>query len=363
MVVPSPRQPAPPPGYAVPRLSGPIELKLDANEGRPPPADWLGPVLEAAAGEVHRYPKPATLEARLASRLGVDPARVLVTAGGDEGIERAVRTYAPGATLVSPSPTFEMFSVYAGLYGARVRSVPWGPPRGPESFPVQDFVAALNDAAPPVGLAAVVTPNSPTGLSASKDDLSAVLSAAQALSPAPLVLLDHAYVEFSETDLTAFALTHPHCLVVRTFSKAYGLAGLRVGYLAGHPEVIRVLRNQGTPYPFSRLSLAVALRLVEDHPPFVDARIEAVKRERARIAELFRERGHEATSSEANFVWVRVRGEGAAEKLWRGLGDRGIAVRFFDRAIPEYLRITCPADPGDEQQLLEALTELVEDRT
>lgn len=361
MGVPEPIRSAWTRSYAVPTLSGPVDLKLDANEGRPPPRDWLEPVLREAGSSVHLYPKPAELEAALAEHLGVDAAQVLVTAGGDEAIERAVRTYAPGRALITPAPTFEMFGVYASLYGATVRTLSWGSPEGDDRFPLAGFCREA--AEPDAALLAVVTPNSPTGLAASASDLEAVFQAADARPSPPLVLVDHAYVEFAEADLTRVALGHRCGLVVRTLSKAYGLAGLRVGYALGDPEVIGVLRRQGTPYPFSRLSLHVAFRLIREQPSFVSERVQQVRTERTELVKLFTERGHGATPSDANFVWVRVQGQGGAEALWRGLRARRIAVRFFDQAAPGHLRITCPADPHDFRRLRAELEDLLEDRS
>ncbi len=219
---------------------GAIALKLDGNEGSLPALDLMVDALRGGGPELlRRYPDATALEAALGRRWGVQPARVLVTAGADEAIDRCCRAFLPaGATMLVAEPSFEMLDRYAALAGGELVAVPWAP--GP--FPTAAMLERLDER---TALIAIVSPNNPTGEVATIEDVRRLAGAA----PGALVLLDHAYVEYADEDLTAPALTLPNVVVTRTFSKARGLAGCRVGFALGAPAVIAALRAAGGPYP------------------------------------------------------------------------------------------------------------------
>jgi histidinol-phosphate aminotransferase len=262
----------------------------------------------------------------------VDPRRVLVTAGGDEAIDRICRAYlTSGSELIQPTPTFEMIARYAGLAGANVVSVPW--PQG--AYPTDEVIARINSA---TRVVCVVSPNNPTGASASAEDLQRLSEAA----PQALLLVDLAYTEFADCDLTKIALSLPNAVVVRSFSKAWGMAGLRVGYAAGPEKIIDCLRAAGGPYTVSRPSLAlVAERLPDGVARFVDT----VRKEREDLFNLLRDLGAEPLPSQANFVLCRFKD---AAWVYAALAALGILVRIFPgrRELAGCLRITCPGEPG-----------------
>lgn len=340
--------------YGVPRPPVPIDLFLDGNEGAVPPRSLLAALDGRDVDLLRRYPDARALEAALARRLGVEPSRVIVTAGADDAIDRICRAVlAPGRDLVLPVPTFEMFERYAALAGARVHRVPWlaGP------YPVRAVLAAVTDRTAAVAL---VSPNNPTGAVARAVDLRRVARAA----PGALVIADLAYAEFAAEDLTAVALDLPNVVVVRSFSKAWGLAGLRVGYAAGAPETIGWLRAAGAPYPVSRPSLALAAaRLARETAAESRGRsgplrrfVETVRRERANLADRLRRLGAEPFSSQGNFILVRFHRPDAA---WvrDALAGLGIAVRLFPGRpdLAGCLRITCPGDGAAFRRLSAAL--------
>jgi histidinol-phosphate aminotransferase len=332
--------------YRRPQHSSAIRLKLDGNEG---PAVTLEPLLDTlrlAGSELfRRYPDAAALEATLAQRFGVDPAQVLVTAGADEAIDRCCRAFlAPGRTTLIAAPGFEMFDRYTALAGAELLSVPWSP--GP--FPTADLLARLDR---DVAIVAVVSPNNPTGEVATFADVERIAAAA----PQALILLDHAYVEYAEEDLTSSALSLPNVIVVRTFSKARGLAGCRVGYAIGPAQLIGTLRAAGGPYPVAAPSLALAGWQLECGAPAMAAHVEQVRRERIALSAFLAARGITPRESQANFVYAdfgtRVTFRQAA------LAAQGIAVRgFAGRPGAENgLRITLPGNEPEFAQLTAAL--------
>ncbi len=205
--------------YAVPRAGAPCDLRLDANEGEAPPEIWLDALRALSPEALRRYPGPAQLEARLAAWWALAPEQVVLTAGGDDALCRACRAMlAPGRSAIVPVPGFEIVLREVRLTGGELIPVPWGP--GP--LPTDAMLAAVR---PDTTLIVVTHPNNPTGGWATAEDLRRLRAGA----PQALLLVDLAYVEFADEALTALALGMPGTLVVRTLSKAWGLAGLRLG--------------------------------------------------------------------------------------------------------------------------------------
>jgi histidinol-phosphate aminotransferase len=324
-----------------------VILKLNSNEGPLPSAALLATLASLDPEVLRRYPDVAGLEAALAKRLGVAPERVIVTAGADEAIDRACRAFlTPGRSLAIPDPSFEMFYRFAAIVGAPVVRVPWG--RGP--FPLAAFVAALDAR---TGVAALVSPNNPTGAVVSGDDLRRVSAAL----PDAVVLLDHAYVEYADADLTAVAFELPNVLVLRTLSKAWGLAGCRVGYAVGSTDMIAALRAAGGPYTVAGPSVALALARLASPTPELRDHVARIRQERDALIERLTALGLEPWPSQSNFVFV---GCGSPERtafVAAALGSLGVVVRDFpDRpGLTTALRITLPGDAAAFARLIAAL--------
>lgn len=317
-----------------------VSLRLDANEGPPSAAEIALTALESGGAELfRRYPDSRLLEGMLASRFGVGADQVLVSAGADDVIDRCCRAYlSPGSSLVVAEPGFEMFDHYAVLAGARV-SKAWWPPG---AFPIESLLARLDG---DTGVVAMVTPNNPTGEVATLEDLRRVSAAA----PQALVILDHAYAEFADADLTAAALAMPNVIVVRTFSKAWGLAGCRVGYALGPAQLLRSLRAAGGPFPVSAPSLAIAAALLEKGTQARDAYVATIREERDELHQLLVSLDGKPRRSQGNFLFAEL-GIRSAQVQQRLIGE-GILVRLITSAgAPLGLRISLPGDgPGFEQ--------------
>lgn len=330
--------------YAVPRHPAPIDLHLDGNEGRAPPASLLARLSERSPELLRRYPNARPLEARIAERLSVPAASVLVTAGADDGLDRACRAVlGPGRELILPEPTFEMIGRYTRAAGGEVRRLAW--PTGP--YPIDEALGAINERTAAI---AIVSPNNPTGAVARLSDIERAARAA----PRALVLFDHAYAEFADEDLTARALALPNVAVFRTFSKAWGLAGLRVGYVIGPPAVIGWLRRSGQPYAVAATSLALAEMRLEEGREEVSLLVARVREEREALSRELLSLGHAPLPSQANFVLCAPR-----DALWLrdALAGLGIGVRAWPGhpELGRYVRITCPGDAGEMDRLLGAL--------
>jgi histidinol-phosphate aminotransferase len=334
--------------YSPGRPATTIDLFLDSNEGPPAPSGLATALATAATGRIRSYPSARSLEQLLARQNRVPKESVLVTAGADEGLERAVRAVCcPGRRAILTAPSFEMIGRYARLTGAEVVEIPWWT----GDYPVEQVLRSVTD---DTSLVAVVSPNNPTGATISPP---ALIDLAEYL-PGCLILLDHAYVEMAEEDLTEGALMMPNVVVTRTFSKAWGLAGLRVGWAAGDPKVIGWMRSVGQPYSVSAVSLLVAEQLLQNQAGPSLEYIEIVCRQRRQLSELLARLGAEPLPSQANFVLARF---ADAASVHQGLVDLGIAVRRFagHPLLDRYLRITLPGSPAPFQRLTDALQQVL----
>ncbi|GDX79110.1 hypothetical protein LBMAG42_09210 [Deltaproteobacteria bacterium] len=327
--------------YHVPRHPAPLDLLLDGIGGLPAPPDLFERLRGADPDALVRsYPDARSLQAALAARHGVPADRVLVTAGGDDALDRACRAYlAPGRSIVLPSPTFEMIGRYASWAGATIHDVPW--PGG--EWPIEAVLAAVT---PDTTLVAVVSPNNPTGQVIEGDALRR-LSAAL---PGVLLLVDLAYVEFADEDLTALVAELPNAVAFRTLSKAWGLAGLRVGYALGPAEAISALKVAGNPYSVSGPSLFLAETRITGDADASAAYIEQVRADRDELAVNLRNLGLDAQRSQANFVFAR-----SPRAAWvrDGMAGLGIAVRGWPGhpTLADAIRVNVPASPPERERV------------
>jgi histidinol-phosphate aminotransferase len=333
--------------YAVPRSNRPIDLWLDSNEGAQPSSKALRALREIDPQRIRRYPGKKRAEELIALKLGINPAHVILTAGGDDAIDRCCRAMLePGREIILPSPTFEMIERSARIAGGEIVEIPWWR----SEFPRAEVLARIS---PRTAMVALVTPNNPTGAVIPLGDLRAIAEAA----PHALLLVDLAYVEFADDDITSDALQLPNAVIIRTFSKALGCAGLRAGYALGRAEVIGWLRAMGGPYPTSGPSLAIIEALLEsgvrDEEYF-----EQVRRERSLLTKLARGLGASAHPSQANFVLVDVADSIAFRD---GMAERRIAVRVFPghQVLGRSVRITCPGCANSFAQLERAIRDVL----
>lgn len=332
--------------YAPPVATTGIDLRLDRNEGRAP-RQFSPPA--PAVSDLSHYPTLAQLAKQAADRFGVDPESVLVTAGGDDALLRlCLAASGPGARALIAAPTFEMIPRYAQLAGLELDQVAW--PSG--AFPTDEFLGAARQ---DTRLAFVVSPNNPTGAVATLSDLERIAYAFAERNPGATVVLDAAYGEFAAQDLTPAALAHDNVIVVRTLSKAWGLAGLRVGYALGSPDRIARLSAAGNPFPVSVASATVALARLSSGRADVEDYVAQAKLESERLADLLDELGAEsARPAQANFVLARGLD---SLRLRDDLGALGIGIRAFpDReGLEDAVRISVPGDPALFARLERAL--------
>ena len=314
------------------RAFGPDAIKLDANENPYPPLSE-----GALAAGLNRYPEPqpARLKAALASLYGVAPEELAVTRGADDAIDILVRAFCrPGVDAVSIcTPTFSAYAHFARLQGARVIDAPLDRnfDFNPEAF------LAIATAESSLKLAFICSPNNPTGNPVDPAD---ILKVADAL-PETLVVLDEAYIEFSElASLAPEAVRRPNLVVLRTLSKAYGVAGARVGALIANSEIVATAARALPPYPLPSLSIEAALAaLAPSRRPIHQERIARIKADRESLAAKFVQSPivRNVRSGGGNFLFLEV---DDPDGLARRLSGLGIRARFRPNAAPGGVRLT-----------------------
>ncbi|HPM77819.1 MAG TPA: aminotransferase class I/II-fold pyridoxal phosphate-dependent enzyme [bacterium] len=330
--------------YSPPKAPAPTDLKLDSNEGVSPPLALLDNLPAGGPELFCRYQKADRLEALIADDLRIDPSQVLITAGCDDAIQRCCRVFlSPDREMILPYPTFEMYRNFAILAGGKIVDVPWTNGR----FPTERIIAAVT---PQTGIVTVITPNNPTGETATAADLERLSSA----MPEALLVVDLAYTQFADDDLTDAALHLPNAIALHTFSKAWGMAGLRVGFAAGPAQLIHYLRRAGLPFPVSNISLQLAADWYSAGRQAMNDYVKQARSERKRMQQLLIELGFATSDSQGNFIFVLTT---QAPWLRDALAGLGIAVRLIsaERDFPGGLRITCPGDEATFRRLAHAL--------
>jgi histidinol-phosphate aminotransferase len=334
-------------GYRPPLL-GRQGLRLDFNEstvGCSPRV--LARLRQLDAETVARYPEREPVEAEVAHFLKLDANQVLLTNGVDEGIHLLCSTYLEeGDEALIIVPTFAMYALFAQAAGAKVAEVPAG---ADFEFPLAAVMAAIN---PRTRLIMIANPNNPTGKSVSCEVLMRVANAA----PKAAILIDEAYFEFhGETVLDSHPLP-PNLFVARTFSKAYGLAGLRIGILTGVAEQMAVVRRAASPYNVNAVALAILPEALRDQKYVLQYAAE-VQHNRLILEHELENLGLQYWPSRANFVLLRV-GAGHAEFV-QALRARGILVRdrHSDPGCEGCVRVTVGSDEHT-QTLIRALREV-----
>ncbi|MBI2813795.1 MAG: histidinol-phosphate transaminase [Opitutae bacterium] len=324
---------------------------LDANENPKTPAASLPSETLAKDGRMNlnRYPEPqpAELVAQLAALYGVAPAQVLVTRGSDEGIDLLLRTFCRAgqdAILITP-PTYGMYVVAAGIQGASTVTVPLIRDKNFALDAAAVLVAVLaapkpsgEGGTPEVKLVFLCSPNNPTG---GLLDRAAVLSLVQSLATRAIVVVDEAYVDFSgQPSLAAEISANPNLIILRTLSKAYGLAGARVGTIIADPAVIAVLQKVIAPYPVPSPVLTAALAALAP-AGLAAARnsVETLIAERARLAAALAKLPavKRVWPSDANFLLVEVADAAKAMAAGRAAG---VIWRDRSKDAPHSIRIT-----------------------
>jgi histidinol-phosphate aminotransferase len=306
-----------------PPLGDRAGLRLDFNEntiGCSPRV--LARMRSLTAEDLSRYPEREPAERLVAGWLGVEPSQVLLTNGVDEGIHLLAETYlGPMTEALIPVPTFSLYQIYAAATGACVTTV-----ESNEDFSLP-LASLLHRITPATRLIAIANPNSPTGSVTAPKNLMALAEAA----PNAAVLIDEAYFDFYGQTVLGAIEQLPNLFVARTFSKAFGMAGLRVGALIGNARQMSFVKRAASPYNVNAVALACLAEAIRD-TEYVRAYVDQVRRNRERLEVEFQNLELPFWKSEGNFILVRL---GAARLSFISrMRQRGILIRDRD------------ADPG-----------------
>jgi histidinol-phosphate aminotransferase len=313
--------------YAPDRTPCAVDLSDNTNLlGVPPSA--LATLRASAESDITRYPSlyAADLKFALAEYCGADPSEIVTGCGSDDILDSATRAFAePGDTIAFPDPSFAMIPIFARMNGLCPIAIPLS---ADCDIDADAFVTSG------ARIVYLCSPNNPTGTIAGDAAVRRVIDGARGL-----VIIDEAYAEFSGTSWIDTARNRERVLVVRTLSKAFGLAGLRVGYAIGAPALVAEVEKSRGPYKVSSLAERAAVAALRADREWVSAHIAEVVVNRERFADALRGLGLAPVPSRANFVLVPV---ADAEAIGASMRRAGVAVRPMPglRGIGDALRIS-----------------------
>lgn len=327
-------------------------IKLASNENPLGPSRPAVAAMRKALTQSNLYPDGNAfyLKQKLAAKLGVTPGHLILGNGSNEIIEFIGHAIiAPGSEVVVSQYCFAVYPIVTALFGGKLKVVPaknYG----------HDLAAILAAITPETRLVFVANPNNPTGTSVTAEELARFIAA---VPENVVIALDEAYIEFLENPLDLVseirAGKKPNLLLMRTFSKIYGLAGLRLGYGIGHPELIAELEKVRQPFNINAISQAGAIAALDD-----TAHVEKTRKFNTRglkfYARAFRSLKLEYIPSAANFILVRV-GEGS--RVFQEMQKLGVIVRpMGGYDLPEWIRVTS-GTPGENKRCLDALKKVL----
>ncbi|MFE9847551.1 histidinol-phosphate transaminase [Streptomyces sp. NPDC005576] len=344
--------------YGAPQLDVPVRLNTNENPYPLPDAlvDRIAERVRAAARDLNRYPDRDAVELRtgLADYLSrtaghrVTTAQVWAANGSNEVLQQLMQAFAgPGRTAIGFEPSYSMHALIARGTGTGWIS---GPRNEDFTIDVDAARKAIAEHRPHVVF--ITSPNNPTGTAVDAGTVLALYGAAQAARPS-LVVVDEAYGEFSHRpSLLPLIEGRPNMVLSRTMSKAFGAAGLRLGYLAADAAVVDAVQLVRLPYHLSSVTQATALAALE-HTDTLLGYVERLKSERDRIVAELRALEYEVTDSDANFVQFGRFEDSHA--VWRAILDRGVLVR--DNGVPGWLRVTA-GTPAENDAFLDAVRDI-----
>lgn len=324
-------------------------IKVASNENPLGPSPKALAAMRGVLEQLHLYPDGSAyhLKRALASKLTVEPDQLLLGNGSNEVLEMIGHAFLePGAEVVVSQYCFAVYPIVTALFGARLVTVPAQADLG------ADIPAMLRAITPSTRVLFLANPNNPTGNLATREEISILLAG---VPPHVLLVLDEAYIEFLEDPVDCLSLVRsgvqPNVLLVRTFSKIFGLAGLRLGYGIGAPDVIAAIEKTREPFNINSIAQAGALAALEDAEHLAKTRIV----NRAGLAQLqagFRQLGLSYVPTQANFVLVKV---GNGQQVFASMQREGVITRpTGGYGLGEWLRISVGTE-AENQRSLESL--------
>lgn len=311
-------------------------VPLDRNERLAPLPSWFVERLKnLLTSEVFtRYPVQDSLLSRLSQSLDLPQSKLLLTAGSDAAIKALYQAYVgEGDRVVMLAPSYAMYPVYAQMFQAEAVKVPFA---ADLSLDAEQLLASICAG---TRLVMIANPNQPTGTLLPELLLHQILG--RAAEAEALVAIDEAYYPFSRTTILPWVQEYPHLVVTRTFSKAAGLAGLRIGFAAGHPEVMDNLYKVRSIHDVNSMALLVAEQIL-DYPEVLEDYIAAVEQGKMLLAQRVQPLGLVPLPTHTNFMLIRVAQRCSPDQLVAALRDRGYLVKgpFTASCLQDCIRVT-----------------------
>ncbi|TDO51304.1 histidinol-phosphate aminotransferase [Kribbella sp. VKM Ac-2527] len=326
------------------RAQSALAAALASNESHYPPLESVLKVVADASGRLNRYPEISSIELRerIAEHVGVTAAEIAVGPGSVGVLQQIITAMCDaGDEVVFAWRSFEAYPIVVGLAGAVAVPVPLRDEG-------HDLAAMVNAITARTRVVLLCSPNNPTGVAITASELESFLDQ---VPPQVLVVVDEAYFEYAGTPETALSAyrRHPNVCVLRTFSKAYGLAGLRVGYAIASSELADGLRRTAIPFGVTSIAQQAAIASLDAYDEMRE-RVVPVIAERRRMTAVLRTYGWSIPDSEANFIWIRTT-EALREHLLSAFAAEDILVRGYPN---DGIRITV-ADPESNDRVLRVL--------
>ncbi|MDZ8025794.1 MAG: histidinol-phosphate transaminase [Nostoc sp. DedQUE11] len=323
-------------------------VKLNSNENPYPPSPKALAVLQNIDGEwLRRYPEPFGGEFRQAASkvLDVPSDWIIVGNGSDELLSVVIRACAePGRKVVYPMPTYVLYRTLSQMQDADITEITYGEDY---SLPLEELIA-VNGC-----VTFIASPNSPSGHVVAIDDLRKLASQLSGV-----LVIDEAYVDFSEENALALVKEYENVIVIRTLSKGYSLAGLRLGFGVANPKLLHGLFKVKDSYNIDAIACAIGTAAITDQA-YKNACVAKIKASRTKLAADLKQLGFRIWDSQTNFLLTQPPA-GNAEYLYQKLKEQGILIRYFKQpGLEDKLRITVGTDEQN-QALVEALVSLLE---
>jgi histidinol-phosphate aminotransferase len=334
----------------------PADVMISANENPcPVPEAVQAQIAQAVAGvSMNRYPDPLAnkLRTKIAQAWGYSKEYVLLGNGGDELLFNIALAWGgPGRTMLTTPPTFSVYEANATLTQTKVVAI-----KRKEDFSLDEAAILARVAQGDIDYVTITSPNNPTGNCASIDFLKTLLEATDAL-----VMVDEAYGEFGGESIIPLLDSYKNLVVLKTFSKAYSLAGVRLGYIMANPEVIQEFIKVRQPYSVDAISQTIG-EVVYENRALLQPQIDEIITQRSVLTEqLANLPGVEVFPSEANFILVRLP---QADAVWQQLFDSGILVRDFSHSagLEGCLRITVGTE-AENTRLITTLRHILSEQS
>lgn len=327
-------------GYYVPLYENDWDIKIDSNENNYGPcSSVLDAIKNADLKDISFYPFYGVLSEKIAEFYGFEKENIKVTNGADEAIQGIIQTYLEEDDfLLTLDISFEMPVIYAQIQGGKISRVPF---KEKWKFPINDFLNAINDN---VKIIYISSPNNPTGNLISEEDIKKILEKSQE----KVVLIDETYANYANVEYHKFVKDYDNVFVVRSFSKDFALAGMRLGCIISNKENIDNLKKVISPFSVNSLAMKAGIAALENAQYFYNLR-EEITHSKEELKTFFEKLGAKVYPSYANFLLVDFKQK--AEFIYNLLRKENIAVKLFkkDSPLKNHLRVTIPTRKGIER--------------